>query len=641
MRILYVYRLVMLSMSMYVDNKDNKNHSLTIRPRVPTNWIPDAHVFCCFNCNVSFNFLRRKHHCRSCGRIFCDGCSNQREYIPFTSYEYKERICTNCAISVRQMSRLEWLIKALSVMPITFYELFVVRLLDKDWNYAVNTLLGIYRGLQYKLPCRRYSRIECDFLQSHYKEFFGHIQWEIHYMLSMYQQNKSILIQHTDTNTNSCRQLLCSRTCRKTLFVSDILRLSPTLNIVRIMKLVKKTWSKIQPIVHINMMFWWVHMCIKYPPLYEQALLGICIKNKSMIYALWFECDISKNKNDFKRLIYMQNRLCETISQSMLIELKKSILFQGVLKQLILGISPQFFFKRYSSVRLPWNPNLSVTKIFNMKKLQSSTRPVRVSMQLTNGHVLHCLLKNEDVRTDRLAMTIGYWINNLTQDVLVHTYQVFPLDTSSGCVVMMNEAKTLYDIRRRTTLTNYILRTNQDDTIKNIRERFIKSCGGACLLAFTMGLGDRHLENIMVTPRAHVAHVDFGYILGEDPKNIKKSMRITDDMVEAMGGRDSTTFHEFTSITRKAYDSMRLYSSFWYMLLSAEYIIFQDKKRPISKIRNHIHDCFVPGEWDDEAGIRINQIVEDASHTSWRQYAADLIHGTSNHLNGFFNHNSL
>lgn len=51
-----------------------------------------------------------------------------------------------------------------------------------------------------------------------------------------------------------------------------------------------------------------------------------------------------------------------------------------------------------------------------------------------------------------------------------------------------------------------------------------------------MGLGDRHLENIMVTPKAHLAHVDFGYILGEDPKNIQKSMRITDDMVNAMVG---------------------------------------------------------------------------------------------------------
>jgi len=630
-----------MSMSMHVDHKESVNHSLTIRPRVPKTWIPDAHVLTCFDCNVFFNFFKRKHHCRSCGRIFCDACSRERECMPFVECKNRVRTCISCAVSIRQISRMEWLIKSLAVMPVTFGELFLLRLLDKDWNYAVNTVLGIYRGLQYKLPCRRYLQIECDFLKSHYREFDGHIQWQLHSVLSMSQQKNIMSMPNEHVSKNTCRQLLCSRTCRKTLFVSDILRLTPLLHHVRLMKQVIKTWNRIQPVVHVNMMFWWVHMCLKYPPLYEHGLLKISLKNQSMTYALWFECDIAKNKTHFKTLIQMQNRLCSLMSPNLLMELKKSILFQAVLKQLILGISPHLFFARYSSVRLPWNPALSVKSIFNMKRLQSSTRPVRVSMQLTNGESLHCLLKNEDVRTDRLAMTIGYWINNLTQNLFVHTYTVFPLNAGGGCVVMMDNAKTLYDIRRQTTLTNYILSTNQNDSIKNVRSRFVKSCAGACLLAFTMGLGDRHLENIMVTPKAHLAHVDFGYILGEDPKNIQKSMRITDDMVNAMGGRNSATFRTFISITRKAYASMRLYSSFWYLLLSTENVIFQDKKRTISKIRNHIHDCFVPGEWNDEAGIRINQIVEDASHTSWREYAADIVHGTSNHLNAFLSHNGL
>ena len=631
----------MMSMSMHVDHKESANRSLTIRPRVPSTWIPDAHVLACFNCNSLFSFFRRKHHCRACGRIFCDDCSKEREERPFTTGTGPVRACTTCAISLRQMSRMAWLIKSLSVMPVTFRELFLLRLLDKNWNYAVNTLLGIYRGLQYIMPGRRYSQIECDFLNSHYQELDGHVQWQIHCILALHQRKITTLPSYTQRKQHTCRQLLCSRTCRKTLAVSDILRLSPTLHIVRLLQWVLRSWKRMQPIVHVHMMFWWVHLCLQYPPLYEEGLLGICVTNRSMLYALWFECDIAKSKNHFQMLIRMQNRLCSSIDSNMLMDLKKSILFQGVLKQLIRGLSPTFFFTQYSSVRLPWNPDLSVRSISNMKRLQSSTRPMQVSMQLTNGQVLHCLLKSEDVRTDRLAMTIGYWINSLTQNVFVHTYPVFPLATGGGCVVMMKEAKTLYDIRRRTTLTNYILSTNQNDSIKNVRKRFVESCAGACLLAFTMGLGDRHLENMMVTPRASLAHVDFGYILGEDPKNINTSMRITDDMVDAMGGRNSSTFRTFVTITRKAYESMRLHSSFWYMLLSAESMIFRDKKRPISKIRRHVHEKFVPGEWNDEAGIHINQIVEDASHTSWGQYVADVLHGTSNSLNGLLAHNGL
>lgn len=35
-------------------------------------WKEDSEVSHCFNCNSQFIFLlRRKHHCRKCGNIFC------------------------------------------------------------------------------------------------------------------------------------------------------------------------------------------------------------------------------------------------------------------------------------------------------------------------------------------------------------------------------------------------------------------------------------------------------------------------------------------------------------------------------------------------------------------------------------------
>ena len=35
-------------------------------------WKEDSEVTHCFNCNSQFFFLlRRKHHCRKCGNIFC------------------------------------------------------------------------------------------------------------------------------------------------------------------------------------------------------------------------------------------------------------------------------------------------------------------------------------------------------------------------------------------------------------------------------------------------------------------------------------------------------------------------------------------------------------------------------------------
>ncbi|GLD98454.1 hypothetical protein PINS_up007151 [Pythium insidiosum] len=44
-------------------------------------WIPDAEVSVCYGCQLVFDWVRRKHHCRYCGHVFCDLCTAQRSLI--------------------------------------------------------------------------------------------------------------------------------------------------------------------------------------------------------------------------------------------------------------------------------------------------------------------------------------------------------------------------------------------------------------------------------------------------------------------------------------------------------------------------------------------------------------------------------
>merc|ERR1712232_1288746 len=52
-------------------------------------WMPDEAAHSCCKCSKSFTFLRRRHHCRGCGRIFCAECA------PRTGTEHK-RLCGDC-----------------------------------------------------------------------------------------------------------------------------------------------------------------------------------------------------------------------------------------------------------------------------------------------------------------------------------------------------------------------------------------------------------------------------------------------------------------------------------------------------------------------------------------------------------------
>ncbi|KAI7870796.1 hypothetical protein BDF14DRAFT_1769854 [Spinellus fusiger] len=60
-------------------------------------WVNDEDVFQCGSCNSSFGPLRRRHHCRNCGNIFCHNCSTRSVPLPQLGYGTKPaRVCNGC-----------------------------------------------------------------------------------------------------------------------------------------------------------------------------------------------------------------------------------------------------------------------------------------------------------------------------------------------------------------------------------------------------------------------------------------------------------------------------------------------------------------------------------------------------------------
>ena len=51
-------------------------------PMVNRRWVPDKEQGKCIGCDRSFSLIRRRHHCRACGLIFCNDCSSDKCLIP-------------------------------------------------------------------------------------------------------------------------------------------------------------------------------------------------------------------------------------------------------------------------------------------------------------------------------------------------------------------------------------------------------------------------------------------------------------------------------------------------------------------------------------------------------------------------------
>ncbi|XP_069702850.1 RUN and FYVE domain-containing protein 2 isoform X1 [Periplaneta americana] len=59
-------------------------------------WASDKEVTHCKGCSKEFNITRRRHHCRNCGEIFCNACSDNAMSLPSSAKPV--RVCDDCHV---------------------------------------------------------------------------------------------------------------------------------------------------------------------------------------------------------------------------------------------------------------------------------------------------------------------------------------------------------------------------------------------------------------------------------------------------------------------------------------------------------------------------------------------------------------
>lgn len=76
----------------------NSLHVEEVQDDRPPIWIPDIEAPKCMSCKANFTVVKRRHHCRNCGKVFCSRCSSNSVPLPKFGHIKPVRVCNKCFI---------------------------------------------------------------------------------------------------------------------------------------------------------------------------------------------------------------------------------------------------------------------------------------------------------------------------------------------------------------------------------------------------------------------------------------------------------------------------------------------------------------------------------------------------------------
>ncbi|XP_078046416.1 smad anchor for receptor activation isoform X2 [Augochlora pura] len=69
--------------------------SNSVLGKQPPFWVPDSDAPSCMFCDVKFTVLKRRHHCRACGKVLCNKCCNMKYKLEYQG-NIDSRVCVSC-----------------------------------------------------------------------------------------------------------------------------------------------------------------------------------------------------------------------------------------------------------------------------------------------------------------------------------------------------------------------------------------------------------------------------------------------------------------------------------------------------------------------------------------------------------------
>ncbi|GAV52904.1 hypothetical protein ZYGR_0AI01860 [Zygosaccharomyces rouxii] len=262
-------------------------------------------------------------------------------------------------------------------------------------------------------------------------------------------------------------------------------------------------------------------------------------------------------------LVSILRDLCEEVKR-----LKDTVVKKLDLLHHLLTTKMKHFLKN-REISLPLDPDVIITDVLPeiSKVFKSSLSPLKIAFKTKTGSIYSLMYKvGDDLRQDQLVVQIISLMNELLMnenvDLKLIPYKILATGPQEGAIQFIPNDTMANILSVNHGILPY-LRSHYPDMHAElgvqgwVMDNFVKSCAGYCVITYILGVGDRHLDNLLITPDGHFFHADFGYILGQDPKPFPPLMKLPPQIIEAFGGAESSNYNKFRSYCFVVYSILR------------------------------------------------------------------------------------
>jgi hypothetical protein len=479
------------------------------------------------------------------------------------------------------------------------------------------------RNTQYLLPDHVFSDIEKKILIINMKHLSCHSKY-LTQLLKVINYEDEGQVQYAlkilrSPRTKKCEDLYCTGTCSETLKFDDIINILyscakylPNDMLTYLFDLLNE--------MSIDLILCGCTFLANLIPLHRHLhtyIYNLFSRDITLMYRCYWQLSIALDTSTPLQINLIHSYI-SLINESLVYQMHREYLFFARLIDAL--DEPRHFLSDSMKmpIHVPYNPNIILYSAYidDIEIKDSHTKPVVIPFESSIGKI-KLLFKRESVHNDHCVLNLTRVVNILLKAVLeidfdLVTYSAMPLTANSGIVEYVSEAETLHKLaKEKRAISQFLFDENDDESapsINKIKSTYICSLAGYTLLGYFLGFGDRHLQNVMITRRGSLFHIDFSYILGTNAYPLTGSeMQLTCDMVSVIGGTKSKYYRKYLDYCSRGVLVLKKYFNLFYITL----VQHQNPE----KVKPFILERFQPRQSDSTIVKELMAIIE-RSHGS-------------------------